>query len=256
MSVFEFLIAVLPIFLIGMYIYKKDRLKESSGLLFKLFLGGIAACFPAATIGMLCDGFFPEMDQMNFIQLLFYVFFVISFVEEIFKWIFLYKISYNSSEFDSLYDMIVYAAFVALGFACFENILYVYSSNITTGLVRAVSAVPGHVCDGILMGSYLSLSKVNEVNGNLKLAKKYKILSILMPVITHFIYDYCLFLQNPIFLLLFLLFVVNLFIICFKKVKNISRNNYKFIRKNNYCTNCGNHVGNNNYCTVCGKKNN
>ena len=87
------------------------------------------------------------MGQMNFIQLLFYVFVVIALVEEASKWFFVYKISYNHNEFDSLYDMIVYASFVALGFACFENILYVYSSGIVTGFVRAVSAVPGHVCE-------------------------------------------------------------------------------------------------------------
>ena len=59
--------------------------------------------------------------------------------------------------------MIVYASFVALGFACFENILYVSDSGIVTGLIRAVTAVPGHVCDGILMGSYLALAKLLNI---------------------------------------------------------------------------------------------
>ena len=122
MSFVSFLIAVLPIVLIGMYIYKKDKLKESSKLLFKLFIGGVIACFPSIIIGLFFDSFLPDMGQMNFIQLLFYVFFVIALVEETSKWFFVYKISYNHNEFDSLYDMILYAAFVALGFACFEKI--------------------------------------------------------------------------------------------------------------------------------------
>ena len=129
---------------------------------------------------------------------IFFVFIVIALVEELCKWFFLYKISYNHSEFDSLYDMIVYASFVALGFACFENLLYVYSTGIVTGLVRAFSAVPGHVCDGILMGSYLSLAKINNLRGNHKLSKKYILLSIVIPMIAHGIYDFCLFWNNPI----------------------------------------------------------
>ena len=39
------IIAILPIFLIGSYVYKKDKNKEPTRLLIKLFLGGIASCF-------------------------------------------------------------------------------------------------------------------------------------------------------------------------------------------------------------------
>ena len=37
MDLLSFIVAVLPVFIIGLYIYKKDRVKESSKLLFKLF---------------------------------------------------------------------------------------------------------------------------------------------------------------------------------------------------------------------------
>ena len=256
MSFLSFLVAVLPVILIGIYIYRKDKLKESSKLLFMLFVGGIVSCFPAVSIGSFFNNFFPEMEYMNFIQLFIYVFIIIALVEELCKWFFLYRISYDHDEFDSLYDMIVYASFVALGFACFENILYVASSGIVTGLVRAIFAVPGHVCDGSLMGSYLSLAKLNYVNGNLKLSKKYKILSVLIPTITHGIYDYCLFLENPMFVIVFLVFVVNLFIICVRNVKNISENNLKFKCGNSYCIHCGSYIKGSRYCTNCGKENN
>jgi len=255
MSGLLFLVAILPIVLIGIYIYKKDGIKESSKLLFKLFIGGVASCFPAAIIGMILGGFFPSMEDMNFFQLFLYVFIVVAFVEELCKWFILYKISYNNNEFDSLYDMVVYASFVALGFACFENILYVYDTGLVTGLVRAFTAVPGHVCDGILMGSYLSLAKVNYIRGNFELSKKFKLYSLFAPVITHGIYDFCLFWGSPLFVSIFIIFVIVLFIMCFKKVKDVSRNNVKFLYKNRYCTRCGNPV-NSNFCTRCGNKNN
>lgn len=255
MDPLSIVIAILPVFLIGLFIYKKDKKKESSNLLFRLFLGGVASCYPAVIFELLLGSVLPEMEYMNFFQMFIYAFFVIALSEEICKWFFIYKISYHHDEFDSLYDMIVYASFVALGFACFENILYVSDNGIVTGLVRAVTAVPGHVCDGILMGSYLALAKVNEHKGDKKLAKKYKYLSILIPIITHGIYDFCLFWGEPIFIGIFLIFVIALFIICFKKVKETSSNNYKFKYKHNFCTKCGTPVTSR-FCTKCGKEHN
>ena len=147
--------------------------------------------------------------------------------EEVCKWLIVYRVSYNHRDFDSLYDMIVYASFVALGFACFENVLYVFEAGILTGLARAVTAVPGHVCDGIFMGLYLAFSKYYYVNGNISLGKKYKRLSLIIPIITHGIYDFCLFLKSTLFIYIFLVYVAIIFAICFKKINQISRNNIK-----------------------------
>ena len=254
MSVLSFIVAVLPVFLIGLFIYKKDGERESSKLLFKLFMFGVISCFPAVFLGLLVGSFFPAEENMNFLQMFLYVFLSVALVEEFCKWFFLYKVSYNHDEFDTLYDMIVYASFVALGFAGFENILYVSSYGIATGLVRAVSAIPGHVCDGILMGSYLALSKMNLIKGNQEDAKKYKIFSLIIPVIAHGIYDFCLFWGSNLFIIIFVIFVISLFIICYKKVKKVSSNNIKFKYKNNYCTVCGNPI-NSRFCTGCGREN-
>lgn len=254
LSTLLILIAILPVILIGIFIYKKDQKKESSKLIFRLFISGIISCFPAIILEILLGSFLPETEYMNIFQIFLYAFFVIALSEELCKWFFVYKVSYHHNEFDSLYDMVVYASFVALGFACFENILYVLSNGIVTGIFRAVSAVPGHVCDGIFMGSYLSLAKINEIKGNSKFSKKYKLYSILVPMITHGIYDFCLFSGNLLLVGLFLIYVIVLFTICFRKVKQISSNNLKFKYKNKYCTKCGLMVSTE-FCTRCGNKN-
>lgn len=255
LSVLSIIVSILPIVLIGLFIYKNDRRKESSKFLFKLFICGFSSCFPAVILELILSSFLPNMEYMNIYQIFLYSFFVIALSEELCKWFFVYKISYHHDEFDSLYDMIVYASFVALGFACFENIMYVSSNGIITGIFRAVSAVPGHVCDGIFMGSYLSLAKINEIRGNNQLSKKYKIYSIVVPVIIHGIYDFCLFSGSFLLVGIFLVYVIALFVICFKKVKKISANNIKFKYRNNYCTNCGLEVTSK-YCTRCGNENN
>lgn len=224
MSLLLFLVAVLPIILIGIYIYKKDKEKEPSRLLLKLFIFGIISCFPAVSFGLFINSYFSEINNMNFIELFIYVFLDIALVEEFCKWFFVYRIAYNHSEFDTVYDMIVYSSFVALGFACFENILYVQSAGFTTGIARAVSAVPGHICDGVLMGFYLGFSKVNKVNGERLLFYKNVCFSILIPALTHCIYDFCLFYGSELFIILFLIFLLNLIMFCINKVKNISTN--------------------------------
>ena len=60
---------------------------------------------------------------------------------------------------------------------------------------------------------------------------------------------------SVIVVILFIVFILSVFIICFRKVIKISRNNVKFKYENNYCTKCGLNVTSA-YCTRCGNKNN
>ena len=123
------IISILPVYLVARYIYKKDKDKEPRSLIIKLFLGGLGAFVLTIIITLLLSLFFPSLlsDTMDtdLISLFFHVFFGVALIEEFSKWIFVYNISYNSKEFDQMYDMIVYAVFVSLGFACIENIFYV-----------------------------------------------------------------------------------------------------------------------------------
>lgn len=151
--------------------------------------------------------------------------------------------------------MIIYSTFVALGFAFFENLLYIYGDGgLQIGLLRAVSAIPGHACDGVFMGYYLGLAKVSSVNNRKDLQIKNIILSILVPTILHGIYDYCLMVENIFFILLFLIFIIFLYKHSLNKVKKISSINRKMKYKDNYCSNCG-LVVNSNFCPRCGRKN-
>ena len=72
MTLLSFIVAVLPVFLIGLFIYKKDREKESSKLLFKLFMFGIVSCFPAVILSLFVGSFFPAEENMNFLQMFLY----------------------------------------------------------------------------------------------------------------------------------------------------------------------------------------
>lgn len=246
-------LSVLPVFLICLFIYLKDKQKEPLKLLFKLLLFGVVSCFPASFLELLIGSFFPLESSMDLITLFFYVFIGIAFVEELCKLFMVYFGSFNHSEFNNLYDMIIYATFVSLGFALFENILYIYDdSHVFVGILRALFAVPGHACYGIIMGYYLGIAKISLINNNEVLHRKNLILSLFVPTVMHTLYDFCLLSGSVLLILLCFLYVIFVYIVCLKKVFHISRNAKDF--KSFYCTKCGTKVSGR-FCIVCGNEN-
>ena len=228
------IISLAPIAFFAYEIYEKDFDKEPTKILIKLFLCGVGSTFLTVLFTYFLNKFFPffskDFSELNIIDLIPYVFFGVAAIEEFSKWIFVYKLEYNDDEFNHLYDGIVYAAFVALGFACFENVLYVFEYGISTGIVRAITAIPGHLCDGIMMGYYLSMAKLSMCNNNKKLARKNILFSLMIPVIAHGIYDYTIMASQlegyELFFYVFLVFIVFFFMHCSNKVKLLADNTY------------------------------
>lgn len=249
-----FILAALPVVLLGMYIYKKDNDKESHKLLAGLFVGGILSCFLVVFISLIMESIFPlfgaDYTTLNLIELFIYVFIGVALVEEFCKFIVVYVVANKSHHFDELYDAIVYCVFASLGFAFFENVLYVIGGGVKTAIIRALLSIPGHTSFGIFMGYFLGLSKLANINGNKQLKNKNFVLSLIVPIILHGIYDY-LVMAN--FSFLFYLFVIILFITSFKLIKKISSIQGKMIRSK-YCSLCGQYVDTK-YCGNCGTKN-
>lgn len=255
---FLIFLAALPVILICLYIYKKDKNKEPVKLLIKLFLFGILSCFLVFIISEVMIKVIPffgkDVDNMNLLETLLYSFVGVALVEEFCKWIFVYKVGYNNKEFDEVYDVIVYSIFVSLGFAFFENILYIFNTNsIAVGISRALLAVPGHACDAVFMGYYLSSAKLYQKFSDKNNERKHIIKSILVPTVLHGIYDFCIFANQYIFLIIFIVFVINLYIFSIKKIKDISKTNKKIFYKNNFCPQCGEKVVGN-FCPNCGTR--
>ncbi len=220
---FTLALSILPVYLVGLYVYKKDKEKEPKKLLTKLFVLGMFSCIPAAFIEVWIEAFFNLSFNSSLTELFIYVALGIAFVEEICKWSIVYLVAYNNKEFNHIYDAIVYCVFVSLGFACFENIFYVFSANsIKVGILRAITAIPGHACDAVIMANYLGLAKINEYKNNKYAFTLNMFLSIAMPTLIHTIYDYCLVTNRMIFLVLFLLFLIFIYIFSIRKIKKLS----------------------------------
>jgi RsiW-degrading membrane proteinase PrsW (M82 family) len=225
-------ISLLPVIVIAIFIYNKDRNKEPGGLIVKLFLEGIGAAFVAIALenlwGNIQASLFSSTDTSVW-PLLVKVFIGIALMEEISKWIMAYFGSYNHREFDEIYDMLLYCAFVSLGFAAFENIIYVFSGGVWVGIIRAVLSVPGHAFFGVMMGYYLGKAKYEELRLNAAGKKKNLALSIIVPTIFHGIYDYCLMTNKSIYLLVFVIFIIFMYRKAFSTINKISKDNTTLI---------------------------
>jgi len=255
MTILLLFIAILPVYLIGLYIYRKDSEKEPKKLLRKLFIFGVLSCIPVAIVEILLAPVFGAEEGRNLVVWFIYSVLGIALIEEFFKWIIVYKVAYNHTEFDQIYDAIVYAVFVSLGFACLENILYVLESGFTTGLFRAVTSIPGHAVDAIIMGYFLGMAKRASLNHFDKESKRHLWLSILLPTLAHAIYDYCILTQNFYLVAAFFLFMIFNYVYGIKTVKKVAKGEQKLTPhvKYSYCPNCGNHT-NTNFCPLCGTK--
>jgi RsiW-degrading membrane proteinase PrsW (M82 family) len=105
-----------------------------------------------------------------------------------------------------MYDGIVYAVFISLGFATVENLAYVLSAGFNTAIMRSVTAVPAHALFGVTMGYYLGIAKFAWP----KFRNKYIRLGFATPVILHGIYDFILFSQKLYLLALFIPYMLYL----------------------------------------------
>lgn len=245
-----------PVIVILMFVYAKDINKEPISLLIKLFFLGIVSCYMVIIVSEIMGLFLPfmneELSEMDFGSVFLYAFIGVALVEEGCKWLMVYKGGYNNDEFDEIYDIMVYSVFVSLGFACFENIVYVIpNTSVLTALVRGVSAIPVHACTGIFMGYYLSIAKQFHYKKRYDLEKRNIFFSVLVPTLLHGLYDFCIMSKMITPGLIFFGFVLVLYINSFKRLKKMATDNRKIKFKNKYCPMCGAKIEGL-FCSNCG----
>lgn len=187
MNIYLLAIAVLPVLVLAIVVYSGDKYgKEPFGMLLKAFLFGALTIPPAAFMEQILSMFTPAMPVLSAV----YTGFVVAgSSEELWKLLFLLLAIWGSRHFDEYYDGVVYACFVSLGFACFENVSYVFGQGtfvdaLATGSVRAVLSVPGHFLFGVMMGYYVALAKFD--NGH---RFGYLLLAFLVPMLLHGTFD-------------------------------------------------------------------
>ena len=179
-------IAVLPVIVLMIYIYRQDKYqKEPIKTLAKAFIGGMIAIPLDILIVTGIDGVLGDTFIAN--TVFFTAFLEAGIPEEFSKFLIFMIFIWRDKNFDEYFDGIVYASFIGLGFACVENIGYVFEYGFQTGVVRALLSVPGHFLFGVVMGYFLSLAKFHpEKRSRLLLS------GLLLSMLAHGLFDWLL----------------------------------------------------------------
>lgn len=189
MSILLLALSVLPVVVLMIYIYRQDKYqKEPVKSLAKAFIGGIIAI----PLDILIVGIINRLWVSN--TVFYNAFWEAGIPEEFSKFLIFMILIWRDRNFDEYFDGIVYASFIGLGFACVENIMYVFGaasesigSGVGTSIVRALLSVPAHFLFGVVMGYFLSLAKFEpEKRG------RHLISGLLLAMLAHGLFDWML----------------------------------------------------------------
>ena len=222
--------ALLPAVWLLIRVYRADRLeREPPRLLLVLVLTGILVTALASLAERAGSWLLQTVWPGGAVSYTFvFCFFVVGLAEEGFKYLLLRWRTWNSPHFNCQFDGVVYAVFVSLGVALWENVGYVLRYGFGTAVLRAVTAVPGHACFGVFMGVFYGAAKRWALAGNEAASRRARRGALVLPMLLHGCYDFIASLSSTVFSLIFVVFIAALFIVSLRLVRRASQNDRYF----------------------------
>lgn len=190
------LAAVLPaLVIVGYIVFRDKNRREPISQVWKGVRYGVGSALLALVVGApfsVLAEMVPVLDYTEtFWGALYGSFFMAAVPEELAKLLMLYLLLRKNPYFDERMDGIVYAVAVGMGFAGFENILYLFENEEiwgTVGAIRALFSVPGHFCFAVFMGYYYSLAHFDKKNRQ----ELNLFLMVAVPIVLHGVFDFLL----------------------------------------------------------------
>ena len=222
------LAAVLPAVFLMRYIYRQDRVEREPPLLLASLVGcGILSALASIVLegiaGKLLDVLVGDRGRVYTILL---AFLVVGAVEEGTKLLLLKWRTWRHPHFNYRFDGVVYAVFVSLGFAAYENIQYVISYGLSVALPRALLAVPAHMGFAVFMGAFYGRARQCESWGD-DVGKKINLWAgYLLAVFLHGFYDACAMIGSRLSTLLFVVFVIAMYVIVTRLIRREARTDH------------------------------
>lgn len=177
-------LALAPGVAIMLFVYLKDKHeREPVGLLLRSFLFGVLSVFITLAISIPINAV-VTIDKQNLTDQAIHAFLIVALIEEFSKFIFVRGVLYRNHNFNEPFDGIVYSVMVGMGFATFENILYVSDGGVEVAMLRMFTAVPAHAAFAVLMGYYLGKAKFEHKKGY------YALHALGVATLFHGAYDY------------------------------------------------------------------
>jgi len=192
MTIFLFIVAIISPAIFWIFYFRyKDRFKPEPviNLGGAFILGFIFSVVYLSFIKFLPSLGIPE-DQSFFIfdgslTSFIYLIFVVGFFEELFKLIpFIFIVKWFTN-FDEKIDGIIYSSAVALGFAAYENILYLPHISGPELIGRAIASPLTHTIFASLWGYYAGKISFEKKKNYLKVA-----MIFIFSFVMHGLYDY------------------------------------------------------------------
>lgn len=208
--------AVAPAIVLAILMIHRDKMRpEPIGWLFGATGLGIVAGFAVILIGLFV---FKPIEINSFLTAFYDAFVTAALPEEAMKLCMLSIIANRCKHFDEYFDGIVYAVCIGMGFAGFENILYLFGEDewLVMGISRALLSVPAHYFFAVIMGTFFALSYFDKRNKRL-----YKSMALLVPIVAHGMYDFLCFsiaLDENL-----CLYILVAFFVCFKWIRKYSK---------------------------------
>lgn len=217
--------AVLPALLLMGYIYRQDTAeKEPSWLLASLLFFGVLAAICSGAAEQLCEGLLRRLiDPGSPFYTIILAFFVVAITEEGIKLLLLKYRTWRDPNFNYRFDGIVYAVFLSLGFAAYENLQYVLHYGLSVAFLRALLAVPGHLSFAVFMGYFYGRAKAAQLRGWESTQKLGLWMAYLSAVVLHGVYDACAMQGSLTAALLFLIFILALYTLTYRLIRRESR---------------------------------
>ncbi len=211
------LMALAPIVILLFYIFIRDKFeKEPYKLLLMGVIVGALLTYPILFLENIMVSLMP-VGSTKFEA--FYLSFVVAALcEEGLKFISVLLLVWHNRNYNEKFDGLVYAVFISLGFASYENILYVTNESlggVETAILRAFISVPAHFYFGIFMGYYLSKARY-ENKSNIALA-------LLIPLILHGTLDFILSIEFSLNMVTLIAYILLLGFISLLIMKNFIR---------------------------------
>lgn len=184
--------AVIPAIFLMIRVWRADRLEpESPAILLRLVVAGVLSALIALCSERILSFILDRaVEQSTLLYAVLLYFVVVAVSEEGAKYFMLRLRTWRSEEFNCQYDGVVYAVFVSLGFALWENISYVMHYGFQTALVRAVTAIPGHACFGVFMGVFYGAAKRLDNEGKRTASRVCRRVGLLLSILLHGAYDF------------------------------------------------------------------
>ena len=216
-------LAIAPVATIILWIYLKDKYdKEPVITLSKFFILGILV----SALAIYVEELLIKLNTFSKIGDMIYISFIVAgLTEEGLKALILIPNLLRERNFNEKLDGIIYSVFLSLGFATVENIIYILFEDPTSvfqvSIIRAIISIPAHMMFAIIMGYYISKYKFNSSKSK---PKTYLIMSIIVPILLHGIFDFILMIQYRWSIIVFIAYIVFLWKISLDKLDEYTDN--------------------------------